>query len=121
MMTARKITSLAVAAALLGVAAAQFWGCEKYVLPELDLSQDTLRFKAAADSQMIHVTTNVVTTAQPPLADQRWVSTDPVWFDETSNVKVKVTENTGATRTTTIPVKSETILKNLIVIQEGKE
>ena len=119
MMNARKITSLAVAAALLGLAAAQFSGCEKYVLPKIELSQDTLRFTAALDSQVVHITTNVVTTAQPALTDQRWVKTDPVWFDETSDVKVVVQENTGSSRTTTIPVKSESILKNLVVIQEG--
>lgn len=119
MRSARKITSLAVAAVLFGVAAAQFSGCEKYVLPEVDLSQDTLWFSAAADSQVVHVTTNVVTTAQPASADQRWVTADPVWFDETSDVKVTVKENTGESRTATIPVKSETILKNLVVIQEG--
>ena len=119
MRSARKITSLAVAAVLFGVAAAQFSGCEKYVLPEVDLSQDTLWFSAAADSQAIHVTTNVVTTAQPASADQRWIATDPVWFDETCDVMVKVKENTGEARTATIPVKSETILKNLVVIQEG--
>ena len=121
MMNARKITSLLIAAALMGVAAAQFSGCEKYVLPEVDLSQDTLWFSAAADSQVLHVTTNVVTTAQPSASDQRWVTTNPVWFDETSDVVVTVKENTGEQRTSTIPVKSETILKNLVVIQEGRE
>ena len=119
MKNARKITSFAVAAALLGVALAQFYGCEKYVLPEITLSQDTLLFRAALDSQAVHITTNVVTTAEPATSDQRWISTNPVWFDETSDVVVTVQENTtGEQRTATIPVKSETILKNLVVIQD---
>ena len=119
MKNARKITSFAVAAALLGAAIAQFSGCEQYILPEIELSQDTLRFKAALDSQAVHITTNVVTTAEPETSDQLWVSTNPVWFDETSDVVVTVQENTtGAERTATIPIKSETILKNLVVIQD---
>jgi len=119
MMNARKVSTLLVAAALLGVAAAQFAGCEKYVLPAITLSQDTLWFHAGGGSQVVHITTNVITTAEPATADQLWIVTDPLWFDETSDVKVTVDPNQGASRTATIPIKSEVIQKNLVVIQEG--
>ena len=119
MMNVRKVSTLVAALALLGLAATQFSGCEKYVLPEVTLSQDTLWFHAAAGTQSIHVTTNVVTTAEPETDDQFGLATDPVWFDESCNVTVTVLENTGDSRTATIPIKSEAILKNLVVIQEG--
>ena len=119
-MKMRRFSLVFLSLALLGIGAAQFAGCEKYILPEITLSQDTLRFQAALDSQVVHITTNVVTTAEPATSDQRWISTNPVWFDETSDVVVTVQENTtGAERTATIPIKSETILKNLVVIQES--
>lgn len=121
MRNVRKITTAIVAAALLGAAVAQLSSCEKFVLPEITVSQDTLLFSAAGGSQSIRVTTNVITTAYPETIDQLWLSTDPGWFDESSTVTFTVAENTKPEeRTGTVPVKSESILKNVVVIQEGK-
>lgn len=120
-MIVRNKASLLVLAALLGVAAAQFSGCEKYILPELSISQDTLRFSASLDSAAIHVTTNVITTVDPPTEDFFWVSANPNWMEESCDVMVKVQENNGQERTSTIPFKSEIIQKNLVVIQAGKQ
>lgn len=121
MMTVRKVSAILLSAALLGVAAAQFSGCEKFILPEITLQQDTLLFPAAGGTQSVLITTNVITTSEPPFRDQTWLSVDPVWFDETTRIQVTAAENTEAEgRTSTIPIKSEAITKSLVVIQAGK-
>ena len=114
----RKAATILLSVLLLAVLAAQFSACEKYVLPDLTISSDTLRFSAAADSQMLVVTTNVITTLYPENAN--WVSANPEWMDQSSMVFIRVWENPDPEpRTTTIPVKSEAILRSLVVIQEG--
>lgn len=115
----RKTATILVSALLLAVLAAQFSSCEKYVLPDLTISSDTLRFSAAADSQMLVVTTNVITTIYPENADN-WVKANPEWMDQSSTVCIRVSENPGPEpRTATVPVKSEAILRSLVIIQEG--
>lgn len=120
-MSVRKTATILVIAALAGAAAAQFSGCEKYILPEIELSRDTLLFSAAHDSITVHVTTNVITTAEAQDDGIYWIDTDPPWFDESSVLVVTVKENTtGEERTGVIPVKSESITKNIVVIQAAE-
>ena len=117
-MNVRK-TSILVPLLVLGLLAAQFSSCEKYVLPDIQLGQDTLFFSAASGSQTLHIATNVITTANPA---ENWISADPQWFDESSTISIKVAANPDSTsRTGLIPIKSETILKTLVVIQDGLE
>lgn len=119
MRTVRKTPFLLVAA-LLAVAAAQLGSCEKFLLPEVELSQDTLWYSAAGGVQSVHVTTNVITTANPETRDSDWITTDPVWFDASCDVQVTVSENAQEDqRTSSIPIKSEAIIKYLVIIQAG--
>ena len=116
----RKAAAITVSIALALVMAFQFAGCEKYVLPELGVSQDTLRFGPDGQTLPLVVTTNVITTLYPDGAI--WVSTDPSWIDETTTVAVTVTLNPDTTsRSTVIPVKSEAILRNLVIVQERSD
>lgn len=115
----RKAATILLSVLLLAVLAAQFSACEKYVLPDLTISSDTLRFSAAADSQMLVVTTNVITTIYPELSDN-WVSANPEWMDGSSTVFIRVRDNPyPEPRTAVIPVKSEAIRRTLVVIQDG--
>lgn len=115
----RKAFAIIVPVLLLAVFAAQFTACEKYVLPEVTLSSDTLRFSAAADSQALHVTTNVITTIYPESGD-RWVYASPNWFEQSQTVFIHVYDNPSSeSRTAVVPVKSEAIQRNLVIIQEG--
>ena len=115
----RKAFAILLPVVLLALLAVQFSGCEKYVLPELTISADTLRFTAAADSQQIVVTTNVITTLYPESSDN-WVRANPEWLEASTTVFIRVSENPNAqTRRATIPVKSEAIKRELVVIQEG--
>ena len=115
----RKAATIIIPLVLLALLAAQFTACEKYVLPEVNVSADTLWFGAAADSQRLTVWTNVITTAEPDDADG-WIWAEPYWFDADCTLVVYVRENYDPVqRTGTLPIKSEAILRNVTVIQEG--
>lgn len=115
----RNVSRILLPACLLLVFAAQFTACEKYVLPSVTIAPDTLRFAAAADSQAIVVTTNVITTLYPESNDF-WVYAQPEWLDQSCTVFIHVFDNSSTEpRTAVIPVKSEAILRHLVVIQEG--
>ena len=102
------------------VAAAQFTACEKYVLPAISIEPDTLYFGAQADSAMIHLSTNVITS--PNNDEAYWITTWPEWFDEDSDVMIYVRENTGTTeRTGILYFKSEVLQRKLTVIQAAPE
>ena len=115
----RKAATIIIPLALLALLASQFTACEKYVLPEVNVSADTLWFGAAADSQRLTVWTNVITTAEPDDADG-WIWAEPYWFESDCTLVVYVRENYDPEpRTGTLPIKSEAILRNVTVIQEG--
>ena len=116
----RKAASFILSFSLLALFAAQFFSCEKYVIPELQVAPDTLRFGAAADSQKIIVTTNVNTVLSMNTSDT-WVFADPDFIEETCEVTIHVLENeTGQARMLTLPVRSESLERKLLVIQSGE-
>ena len=113
----RRISAFIISTLLLAAIAAQFSSCEQYVLPSVEISPDTLRFGAAEDSAMLTVKTNVIVTIEPESVT--WVRAEPAWIDETTSVMIRVRENPGReARTVTIPVKSEAIQRNLVVVQD---
>lgn len=115
----RKAAAILLSALLLALLAAQFSACEKYVLPELAISPDTLCFTAEEGTRSLVVTTNVITTLYPDMEDT-WVRVNPEWIEDGCTVSVWVAENPDTQqRIATIPVKSEAIKRNLVVIQEG--
>ena len=119
MMIVRKIPTILVSVLLVLAAAAQFTGCEKYVLPDLSIELDTLRFNAMADSADIFLTTNVISKTEAEQGSE-WITSWPEWFDESATVTIYVRENTGqAERTGILYFKSEAIEKKLVVIQAG--
>lgn len=115
----RKAATIIIPLALLALLAAQFTACEKYVIPEVNVSPDTLWFGAAADSQRLIVWTNVITTAETEGEDS-WIWAEPYWFESDCTLVVHVRENLDPEqRTGTLPIKSEAVLRNVTVIQEG--
>ena len=120
-MSARKNPTIIIPALLAFLALAPFSGCEKYVLPEITLAADTLNFAAREDSLGVFIETNVITTAKAESSDN-WVWANPQWFDADTLVVIHVRENEAtSSRTATIPIQSEAIVKNLVIIQEGAE
>ena len=119
MRMAHKLPAFLVSVLLVLTAAAQFTGCEKYVLPDISLSPDTLYFRAGADSADIFLTTNVISKTEAEQGSE-WITSWPEWFDESATVTIYVRENTGqAERTGILYFKSEAIEKKLVVIQAG--
>ncbi len=118
-MSVRKIPAILIPAVLACLLGVLMPSCEKYVLPDVQLSVDTLWFGAKADSLIIGVTTNVITTAKSENQGY-WLMADPDWFEESCDVIVYVGQNsTKSTRTGTLDFKSEAIQRTLVVIQEG--
>lgn len=117
----RKVTAFITALPLLALLAIPFSSCEKYVIPDLQVSTDTLRFGAAVDSQKVFVTTNVNTILIMDTPDT-WVFADPDFLEESTEVTFYVLENEESrSRMLEFPVRSEALQRKIIVIQAGKE
>ncbi len=117
----KNILTLAVATVFFFVLLAQFVSCEKYVLPELTISQDTLIFSHTADSVYLDVHSNVIWEIETPdinISD-RWVIVRPNWADGDTTVIFKTTLNEGPMRQTKARVFSETIERFLLLIQQA--
>ena len=117
----KTILTSAVAAVILFIMLAQFVSCEKYVLPELTISQDTIIFSHNIDSAYLEIHSNVIWEIETPdvsIAD-RWVIVRPNWADGDTTVIFKTTLNKGPRRETKARVFSETIERYLMLIQEA--
>lgn len=97
--------------------AGQMVSCEKYVLPELTVTPDTLRFSAAADSALVKVHSNVIWSNKD---NPDWIRVSVNWGDTDDETFVFVTENTSSeARQAKVSIKSETIQRYIVVEQSG--
>lgn len=97
--------------------AGQMVSCEKYVLPELTVTPDTLRFSAAADSALVKVHSNVIWSNKD---NPDWIRVSVNWGDTDDETFVSVTENTASeARQAKVSIKSETIQRYIVVEQSG--
>ena len=97
--------------------AGQMVSCEKYVLPELTVSPDTLRFSAAADSALVKIHSNVIWSSKD---NPDWIRVSVDWGDADAETFVSVTENTSTqARQAQVSIKSETIQRFIVVEQAG--
>lgn len=97
--------------------AGQMVSCEKYVLPELTVTPDTLRFSAAADSALVKVHSNVIWSNKD---NPDWIRVSVDWGDTDAETFVSVTENTSSeARQAKVSIKSETIQRYIVVEQTG--
>lgn len=97
--------------------AGQMVSCEKYVLPELTVSPDTLRFGAAADSALVKVHSNVIWSNKD---NPDWIKVSVDWGDTDAETFVSVAENTSSeARQAKVSIKSETIQRYIVVEQTG--
>jgi hypothetical protein len=110
------------AAAVVIAAAAGMSSCETYILPSLELSQDTILVNKAAQELAFVVNTNVEWSFEMETANARWIDVTPQIGDCTATVTILIDENdTGAARRATVPVKTSTLQKNLYIVQSGDE
>lgn len=112
----RVIITLAAAASLFALV--NISSCEKYVLPELTISCDTLLFSAAGGSQELAIESNVAWRAL--FEDCEWAEALPDVGEGNATIEVKCSPNDEEEpRTVTLGVKSETIHRSCIIIQES--
>ncbi len=113
----KKIVTVAVASTIAALTVIQMVSCEKYVLPELTVAPDTLRFGAAADSALVKVHSNVIWSNKD---NPDWISVSVDWGDSDAETFVSVTENTATqARQAQVSIKSETIQRYIVVEQAG--
>ena len=110
------------ATAVIIAAAAGAASCEKYVLPEISLSQDTILVNKAAQELSLTVNSNVQWEFDVAGVGIDWVIFDPEWGELGRKVTVSIEENTsGSVRRATVPFQSQTISKQLIIVQSADE
>jgi len=98
---------------------AQFSSCEKYVLPSLSLSQDTLTFSPEAQDCELIIETNVIWSADNT---SNWIILDPGEGALSDTITMSVTKNdTGEKRSYKISFNTETLKKSVVVIQNTPE
>ena len=113
-----KKTLTAIAAlSIVFLIASQMISCEKFILPELTVTPDTLIFGAAADSSLVKVHSNVVWSNKD---NPDWISVSVDWGDTDAETFVSVSENTSTqARQAQVSIKSETIQRYIVVEQAG--
>ena len=113
------LTAIAASAAVIA-AASGLVSCEKYVLPAISLSRDTLFVSHSGQRVELVVETNVTWYFDLDDLNPDWLAFDPLEGDGDTAVGITVEENaTGQERKIVIPVKTETLQRNLVVSQSA--
>ena len=115
--TLKKYCTLFFAICASGLLLTQFWGCEQYVLPEINLTPDTLRFTAAGGVLPVEVEANVQWKLSIGNEGSGWVTAGAASGNGDLTVGIETTANSDDERKCTVTVTSETIRKRLTVIQ----
>ncbi len=110
------------AAAAVISASAGLSSCEKYILPMLTLSQDTLLVNKNAQELSLVVNTEVNWSFDLSGASAPWLTVTPATGRGTATVKIQIEENeAGYDRSATIPVKTATLERKLYVVQSADD
>mgnify|MGYP003298769152 CR=1 FL=1 len=112
----KKALAIIIPLATVLLIAPQFSSCEKYVLPEMSLTPDTLYFRANADSSTVNVKANIKWDVSKS-GQINWLEFSPDEGEGDGEVKIKVTASTESSREATLTFRSETLEKKLVVIQ----
>ena len=115
--TLKKFRPLFFAFCASGLLLTQFWGCEQYVLPEITLTPDTLRFTAAGGVLPVEVEANVKWKLTVSSEGTGWLTAGAASGNGNLTVGIETTANADDERQCTVTVASETIRKRLTIIQ----
>jgi len=117
----KKVLVAFVAAIAVIAAASGVTSCEKYVLPAIGLSQDTILVNKAAQELSLVVNSNVFWSFDDG-STAAWLTVTPSGGTSTATVKIQIEENdSGAARRTTLTLKSETLQRSLLVVQSADD
>ena len=118
----RKVFMAVLATAAVVFASAGLSSCEKYILPSITLSQDTIFVNKAAQELSLVVNANVGWSVDLASANVTWLDFTPASGDGTATVKVIVEENaSGHLRSAIVPVKTSTLERKLHVVQSADD
>ena len=110
------------AAAAVIAASAGLSSCEKYILPTLTLSQDTLLVNKNAQELSLVVNTEVNWSFDLSSAGASWLTVTPDIGLGVATVKIQIEENGGANvRSATVPVKTATLERKLYIVQSADD
>ena len=113
----KKTFTVLAAVSIAFLIAGQMVSCEKYILPELTVTPDTLIFGAAADSALVKIHSNVIWSNKN---NPDWIGVSIDWGDTDAETFVSVAENTSTqARQAQVSIKSETIQRYIVVEQAG--
>lgn len=114
----KKAFAIIVPLAIVLLAALQFSSCEKYVLPEMCLTPDTLYFSTNGGSSTVEVSANIKwSISKSGVPD--WLDYSPDQGEEDGEVQIEVAASTQPGREATLIFRSETLEKKLVVIQSA--
>ena len=92
--------------------------CEKYVLPELSADPDTLIFPAAGGTIEVKVSSNVEWSIDIVLTNS-WLKCEPFYGKGDATLEVTASPNSGIAKSESHTLKSETITRSIIILQEA--
>ena len=115
----KRLASYLTAVVLLTVIAAQFTSCEKYVLPEVSVSPDTLFFDCKGATKSVSLTSNVAWKIELDHDEQEALNLSNSGGYESCTIDVTVAENLSKARTFVLTVQTEAFDRDLTIIQEG--
>jgi hypothetical protein len=108
------------AAAAILAAVSAVSSCEKYVLPSLSLSQDTVLVNKAAQELELVVNTNVDWHINMDDVEAEWIHFSNYAGYGTATVQLTIDENdSGAKRRVMIPVETGTLRRKLMITQSA--
>ena len=118
----RKVLMAVLAAAAVIAASAGLSSCEKYILPTLTLSQDTLLVNKNAQELSLVVNTEVNWSFDLSSAGASWLTVTPDIGLGAATVKIQIEENGGTNvRSATVPVKTATLERKLYIVQSADD
>ena len=118
----KKVMMALLAAVVVVAAVAGTASCEKYVLPALTLGQDTIAVNCKAQEAKLVIDSNVQWDFKVNEIKAEWLSFDPEWAELGLTATISIEENTtGAQRSVTVPVESQTIARKLFIVQSADE
>ena len=117
----KSLRNLLLALSVVAVLAAALSGvtsCEKYVLPAIELSQDTIAVNRAQHEIQLVVNSNVFWELDLDKVKAPWVSFSPKSAEEGGVLTITISANEwDYDRSVTVPVKTETLERKLYIVQ----
>ncbi|MBR5735925.1 MAG: BACON domain-containing protein [Bacteroidales bacterium] len=113
-----KLLVAVVAVAAVIVAASGVTSCEKYFLPSLVLSQDTILVNKAPQELSLVINSNVEWSVELGEVNAKWLDVTPDYGEATATVKITISGNdSGEKRSVNVPIRSETLERDLLIVQ----